>query len=65
MAEVSPTPPFPIDQPGKDEKGRESSAKTIAVLFSGKSLVQRELEEFPFFPAFSLTAPQGHHILYA
>ena len=51
--------------PGERLKGRESSAEKIAVLFSGKPLVQGELEEFSFSPAFSLTAPQGHHILYA
>jgi hypothetical protein len=60
-------PGIPVRRPsrGKIDRDRKPHAKRSAVLFGGKSSVQGELQKFPFLPAFSLTGPSGHHILYA
>jgi len=50
---------------GGNIRGRKQPLEKIAVLSWRKSPPRKELEEFSFFPGFSLTAPRGHHILYA
>ena len=51
--------------PAGDPKGSGNLPPQEDPVLSGwKPSFQRELEEFPFFPLFSLTAPNGHHILY-
>lgn len=54
-------PPFP----GGTVRGGKQEGKEGTVLGGGKPPVQGHLEKVFRLPAFSLTGPVGHHILYA